>query len=199
MLMIKLWITFALLILSSLSANAAVVREPYLQLVTPTSITIVWQTDLNSANDSRVQYGTTAGTLNQTALGSAVIPPSNSNVKNHVVTITGLGVATKYFYNVGTVTNGVQGGETTNHFFRTAPSVGMATPFTAWVVGDSGIGSSNQAAVRDAMLAVTGATPPDLFCMRGTLPMKVAQISNSPASILRSIRTFSVRRPFGQP
>ena len=56
-------------------AYAAVLRQPYLQLVTPSSITIVWQTDLNSANNSRVQYGTVVGTLNQTALGAAVTSP----------------------------------------------------------------------------------------------------------------------------
>ena len=161
--------TICLLVASGLPATAAVVREPYLQMVTPTSITIVWQTDLNSANNSRVQYGIVAGSLNQTAFGTAVIPPSNAGVKNHVVKIAGLSPATKYFYNVGTVTNGVQGGGTINHFFLTAPSVGTAMPFTAWVVGDSGNGSANQAAIRDAMLAETGATPPDLFLHAGDI------------------------------
>ena len=85
----KLWLTLCLLVASGLPAAAAVVRQPYLQLVTPASITIVWQTDLNSADNSRVQYGTVAGNLTQTAFGAAVIPPSNAAVKNHVVTITG--------------------------------------------------------------------------------------------------------------
>jgi len=165
----KLWMILCLLVASSLPATAAVTREPYLQMVTPTSIAIVWQTDLNSADNSRVQYGTVAGTKNQTAFGAAVIPPSNVAVKNHVVTITGLSPATTYFYNVGTTANGVQGGGTTNHFFLTAPTVGTATPFTVWVVGDSGNGSANQAAVRDAMLAETGATPPNLFLHAGDM------------------------------
>ena len=158
----RLWMTVCLLVASGLPATAAVVREPYLQMVTPTSITIVWQTDLNSANNSRVQYGTVAGILNQTAFGTAVIPPSNAAVKNHVVTIAGLSPATKYFYNVGTVTNGVQGGGTTNHFLVTAPSVGTSPPFRAWVLGDSGwnLGSADQEAVRDAMLNETGLNPP---------------------------------------
>ncbi len=152
---------------SVLPAAAAIVREPYLQQATPTSITIVWQTDLNSASNSRVQFGTVAGNLNQTALGVAVIPPSNSAVKNHEVRINGLSPAKKYFYNVGTVTNGVQGGGTVNHFFVTAPTVGSVTPFRAWVVGDSGNGSANQIAVRDAML--TQSTAPDLFLHMGDI------------------------------
>ena len=165
----KFWITLCLLVVSTLPANAAITREPYLQMVTPTSMTVVWQTDLNSANDSRVQYGTAAGNLNQTALGSATIPPSNSSVKNHVVTISGLNPNTTYFYNVGTVTDDVQGGGTTNHFLVTAPPVATAMPFTAWIVGDSGDGSADQAAVRDAMLSVTGPTPPDLHLHMGDI------------------------------
>ncbi len=167
----KLWVTLCLLVLSSLPANAAVLREPYLQLVTPTSITIVWQTDLASANDSRVQYGTVSGILNQTAFGAATIPPSNASAKNHVVTITGLSPSTTYFYNVGTVTNGFQAGGTTNHFLVTAPTVGTATSFRAWVLGDSGDGGGDQTNVRNAMLTETASNPPapDLILHAGDM------------------------------
>ncbi len=93
-------------------SDAAMVREPYLQLVTLTSITIVWRTDLNSADNSRVQYGTTFGSLNQTATGTA-ITRSGLNVIDHIVTITGLNAATKYLCNVGTATDGIQGDQST--------------------------------------------------------------------------------------
>jgi len=102
-----------LLLTSVLPATAALVRQPYLQLVTSTSVTVVWRTDLTSANNSQVEYGVVAGTLDQTATGTASSPLSNSSVKDHVVMITGLSPATTYFYNVGTVTDGVQGGGTT--------------------------------------------------------------------------------------
>jgi hypothetical protein len=78
----------SLILASVLPAAAALVRQPYLQLVTPDSITIVWRTDLNSADDSGVQYGLEAGNLNQTATGTATISPSNANVKDHLVRIT---------------------------------------------------------------------------------------------------------------
>jgi hypothetical protein len=142
------------------TAAIVIVRQPYLQLVTPTSITIVWRTDLNSANNSRVQYGTVFGTPNQTATGTATISPSNPNVKDHIVTITGLSAATTYFYNVGTTTDGVQGGGTNQHFFVTAPSVGSPTPVRAWVLGDSGDAGVDQRNVRDAMLTETALNPP---------------------------------------
>ncbi|WNM58153.1 FG-GAP-like repeat-containing protein [Candidatus Nitrospira allomarina] len=157
-----------LLVASVVPAVAAVVRQPYLQLVTPTSITIVWRTDLNSADNSQVKYGTVSGSLTQTATGTAVTR-SGLNVKDHIVTITGLTAGTKYFYNFGTATNGIQGGGTTNHFFVTAPPVGSATPIRAWVLGDSGNASVNQRNVRDAMLTETTTNPPDIILHMGDI------------------------------
>ena len=80
---------FFLVLVSVAPASAAIVRQPYLQLVTPTSVTLVWRTDLNSADNSLVQYGTVFGTLNQSATGTAVTRPG-LNVKDHIVTIAGL-------------------------------------------------------------------------------------------------------------
>ena len=173
---VTLVLSFGLLMLltSVLPAVAALVREPYLQLTTPTSVTIVWRTNLTCSTDSRVMYGLDSGNLNLTATGTAVTSLENLAVQDHIVTITGLSRGMQYFYNVGTTSGGgppsnCEGGGTTEHYFVTAPFVGTATPFTAWVVGDSGNGSANQAAVRDAMLAETGATPPNLFLHAGDI------------------------------
>jgi hypothetical protein len=61
---------------------------------------------------------------------------------------------------VCTTTDGVQGGGATQHFFVTAPAVGSPTAVRAWVLGDSGFGSADQALVRDAMLTETTSNPP---------------------------------------
>lgn len=147
------------LTVSGLPAIAAVVRQPYLQLATPTSITVVWRTDLNSADNSRVQYGPTFGTPSHTASGTARTR-AGLNVKDHIVTIGNLRPATKYFYTVGTATDGVQGGGTNQHFFVTPPVVGSPMPVRAWVLGDSGDAEVDQRNVRDAMLSETVANPP---------------------------------------
>ena len=165
---VSLGCLLSVLVAAVVPAAAAIVRQPYLQLVTPTSITIVWRTDLNSADNSQVKYGTVSGSLTQTATGTAVTR-SGLNVKDHIVTLTGLTAATKYFYNVGTATDGIQGGGTTNHFFVTAPPVGSATPIRAWVLGDSGENSVNQRNVRDAMLNETAANPPDIILHMGDI------------------------------
>ena len=148
-------------------ATAQVIRQPYLQSVTEDSATIVWRTGAASPGDSRVHYGLEA--RDRIALGEGVVPPSNAGARDHVVTIGGLSPATTYFYDVGTVTGGVDGGGTALHYFRTAPARGAATPFTAWILGDSGTATAAQRAVRDAMLAHTGQTPPDLFLHVGDL------------------------------
>ncbi len=163
---VSLGCLLSVLVASVAPAAAAVVRQPYLQLVTPTSVTIVWRTDLNSADNSQVKYGTVSGSLTQTATGTAVTR-AGLNVKDHIVTITGLTAATKYFYNVGTATDGVQGGGTTNHFFVTAPPVGSATSIRAWVLGDSGDARVNQRNVRDAMLTETAAKSTRYYSAHG--------------------------------
>ena len=169
MFFLTLYCTLLVLLASAVPTFAALVRAPYLQLVTPTSITIVWRTDVLSPSDSRVQYGTNVGNLDQTATGTAIIPGSNPNVQDHFITLTGLTPETQYFYNVGTTSGGVEGGGTVEHYFVTAPTVGSTTPFTAWILGDSGDGSSNQVAVRDAMLGETGPNPPDIILHMGDI------------------------------
>jgi hypothetical protein len=121
---------------SVLPAAAAIVREPYLQQVTPTSVTVVWRTDDSASPSelvSQVQYGTGSvqvwNSWPSTESATAVIPSSNLAVTDHIVTITGLTPGTTYFYAVGTVVGGEQAGGTANHFFATAPTVGSATPF----------------------------------------------------------------------
>ncbi len=149
-------------------------REPYLQQITATSVTLVWRTDDNGpppSNNSQVQYGSvsgqTWGSWPSTASATAVIPPSNSGVTDHIVMITDLPPATTYFYAVGTAGSGQQAGGTVNHFFRTAPVVGTATSFRAWIIGDSGNAGPDQIAVREAML--NQGTLPDLFLHMGDI------------------------------
>ena len=157
--LIGIGIAAAILLLAAPTASAAVVRQPYLQLETPTSMTIVWRTD--SATDSRIRYGTVQGSLTLSATVPAV-------VTNHIVTITGLTPSTKYYYDAGSTT-AVDAGGTAEHYFVTAPTPGSSPPFRAWIIGDSGTGGSDQIAVRDAMLAYTGANRPNFMLHVGDI------------------------------
>lgn len=147
------------LVFSATASAAVLVRQPYLQKGTPTAMTICWRT--NIATDSVVHYGASPGTLDQTASNAAL-------VVDHFVTINGLSPGTTYYYDVGSSTQVLAGGDA-QHYFATSPTAGVPAAFSAWIVGDSGTGGADQAAVRDAMLAVTGASPPDLYIHVGDM------------------------------
>lgn len=120
-------------------------RAPYLQTLTPTSVIVVWTTD--SASEGVVRYGTSPQSLTQTASGGSGT--------QHEVKLTGLVPDTRYYYSVGSSAATLAGGDA-EHYFVTAPTAGTKKKFRAWIVGDSGTGGSDQAAVRDAMLARVG-------------------------------------------
>ena len=148
-------------------AGAQLLRAPYLQSLTPTSVVIMWQTDLSVGVDSVVHYGTTLGALGLSEVAVATASPTDAGLRNHTVTISGLMPGTKYYYDVGTSSGGVDAGGTANHFFVTAPTRGSVLPFDVWVVGDSGTNNAQQLAVYTAMLGAGG--DPELFLHVGDL------------------------------
>ncbi len=136
-----------------------VLRDPYLQMGSPTSMTIMWLTD--SPGNSRVVYGLTPSNLDQTATHPA-------STTHHIVTITGLAPDTTYYYAVGS-TEVLYAGGCGQHYFKTSPPVGSPTPFTSWIIGDSGGFTPMQFSVRNAMLDATGADPPELCLHMGDI------------------------------
>lgn len=153
---LKSYVVLLVLLSSSLAFAATVVRGPYLQSASSDSITIRWRTD--TATDSRVQYGTSSGTL--TSAGS-----NATSTTEHIVKLTGLSPNTKYFYNVGS-SSAVQAGDST-YYFETSPTAGTSAPARIWVIGDAGTGSSGQAAVYNAYRNYTGNTYTDFWLMLG--------------------------------
>jgi predicted phosphodiesterase len=119
-----------ILFLSLLSsmALAQVTRQPYLQLVTPTSIIVRWDTQTSEVGI--VYYGSSATTLtsNQTE--------SNAKTK-HEIAITGLLPKQKYYYSIA----GSSGGAS-DQYFVTAPPAGSAQSTRIWVVSDFGQSNS---------------------------------------------------------
>ena len=134
----------------------SVVRGPYLQVVTPTSVIVRWRTD--QATDSRVTFGTQANTLSQQVTN----PPSTIE---HVVSLTGLQPATNYYYAVGS-TAAILSGDTAQHV-RTAPLPGSTGPIRFWALGDFGSGTANQLAVRDRIAQFTANRRPDIWLWLG--------------------------------
>jgi len=116
-----------------------VIREPYLQTGTPTSVIIKWRT--NIPTETIINYGTTFGNLSSTI--------QNNVVKtNHEVRITGLLPDTKYFYEIADI-NGVLIDQSSLMYAKTSPEVGTRQFVRAWILGDAGTRTQNQRDVRD--------------------------------------------------
>jgi hypothetical protein len=154
------------LLVSSISANqetlvsrgvTTIVRGPYLQMGTPSSLLVRWRTDVPT--DSRVLYGAAPGNLVSTELDFAT-------VTDHAVLLSGLAPDTRYYYAVGT-TSQVLVGDDADHYFVTPPLTGTPAATRIWVLGDSGTGGTNAIAVRDAYYAFTGSTSADVWLMLG--------------------------------
>jgi hypothetical protein len=139
------------------STTQHVTRGPYLQLGTPSSMTVRWRT--SAPSNSQVSYGLDPSNLLWTAEEGAL-------TTEHEVTVSGLLPSTTYYYAVGSATHTLSGGDA-NHVFTTAPPSGTATPTRVWVVGDSGTANANARAVRDAYYGFTGSTPTNLWLMLG--------------------------------
>lgn len=123
-------------------AQVHVTVGPYLQSPTPNSIKIKWRSDTTSA--SKIMYGTSLASLNQTTLDTAL-------TSNHTIKLTGLAPYTKYYYAIYDGNVMLEGADS-EHWFRTFPVAGTEMPFRVWGIGDFGKGNTWQPKVRDAYL-----------------------------------------------
>ncbi len=119
--------------LPGLGVAQTVSRSPYLQTLTPTGITIRWRTD--QPTDSRVRFGPSLTQLNQQVTNSTV-------TTEHIVALTNLQSATRYFYAVGTSSGDLM--VSNDQYFQTAPVAGTVNPVRIWALGDFGSGTMNQ-------------------------------------------------------
>ena len=110
-------------------ADPELVRGPYLQMGTPSSMIVRWRTD-GRFTDTRLSYGTEVGNLDTTI-------EKDGLTREHEVLITGLDSATKYFYEIGNADMTLAGNDA-DHFFKTSPPPGSKDPVRIWVIGDSG-------------------------------------------------------------
>jgi acid phosphatase type 7 len=114
----------SVLILLSLQVSAQVVRQPYLQVVTPNSIVVRWDSD--SSRIGTISYGPSATSLtsSKSDIGGTL---------KHEITISGLSPKQKYYYSVA----GASGGKS-DQYFMTAPATGTRQLTRLWVISDFG-------------------------------------------------------------
>ena len=134
----KKLLSLLLFICCSMMVSAiTIVKGPYLQVGTTTTMIIRWETDI--ASDSKVTYDTTTA-LSMTATVAA-------SVTSHEVKLTGLNPHTKYYYTIGSAASVLQGD--TNNYFVTSPLPGTEGKYRFWATGDCGNNSTNQVNVKN--------------------------------------------------
>jgi hypothetical protein len=121
------------------------VRGPYLQVATDTSIVVRWRTDVLSR--SCVRYGSGVNELDSTRVDLSL------NTE-HEIKITGLQPGTKYYYSIGSLKDTLQYGS--DNYFSTLPVPGKEGLYRIGVFGDCGYLSVNQANVRDQFINYLG-------------------------------------------
>jgi methionine-rich copper-binding protein CopC len=131
-------------------------RGPYMNMALQNSIVIRWRTDVPT--NSKVNYGTTVGNLNQTFT-------DNTSTTEHIVTLTGLSTNTLYYYSVGSTSQTLQGDA--NNYFKTMPTVGSTEKIRVLAMGDMGDNSANQLAVRNAYLNFNGSNYTNAWLLLG--------------------------------
>ena len=136
---------------------AEVVRGPYLQLATPTSMIVRWRTD--NATDSQVRVGDSLGAFSRTI----TLPGATTE---HSVLIDALSPDTTYYYTVGATGQIMEGGGPT-HSFTTPQVPAPGTSFRTWILGDSGTANVLARAVRNAYYDFAAGSPADLWLMLG--------------------------------
>jgi len=153
----KIYYQLIFLFLSSGAFTQTVLtRGPYMNMATQSSIIIRWRTDI--ATDSKVSYGTTAGSLTQSVT-------NNTLTTDHIVQLSNLAADTKYFYSVGSTSATLQGD--VNNYFKTAPVLGSTQKVRILAMGDMGNNSTNQVNVRNAYLTYNGTNLTDIFMLMG--------------------------------
>jgi 3',5'-cyclic AMP phosphodiesterase CpdA len=113
-------------------------RVPYVQSVTPTEATLVWQTHSPEAGAVRYWLGDSSKAATQADTAVTI---------DHVIRLDRLQPDTEYSYEVQTW----EGRFTAARPFRTAPRPGSRKPFKFLVFGDSGEGTQGQLQLADRM------------------------------------------------
>lgn len=146
-----------LLFTSGLLCAQQVTRGPYLQLGTPSGMTIRWRTDV--AVVGKVNFGTALSTLDNSVSGGAA-------TTEHILQIDGLQPATIYYYDIGTASS-ILLAANADMYFKTSPSPGTAQPIRVWVIGDFGNASQGQLDVLQSYLNYSGSTHTDVWLWTG--------------------------------
>ncbi|MGK0315349.1 MAG: hypothetical protein ACI86M_001580 [Saprospiraceae bacterium] len=136
-------ISFDLKVMGSITK---VIRGPYLQKGSSTSMTVRWRTD--DPTESIMDYGDSLSNLDLTYTDTTL-------KTEHIAELNGLSPNTKYFYEIKNDAS-VLVASAADLYFKTHPSTGTDQLVRMWILGDAGTANSDQRAVRDAYYDYVG-------------------------------------------
>lgn len=139
------------------NAQSALVRGPYLNIGTPTSMVVRWRT--TGSEIGHVAYGTDMNNLTDTIVEGA-------STTEHEVNVTGLSADTKYYYSVGANGTGYTQPQE-SYYFKTSPEHGTVQPIRVWAIGDFGNGSQAQLDVKTGYTEHFGDVHTDVWLWLG--------------------------------
>jgi len=120
---------------SFFSYAQSIVVVPYLQNGTPTSMTIMWETD--ASNEGFVDWGVDAFTVTNTVISSSIAGENTNRI--HTATISNLVADTKYYYKVRTNT----GQLSSLYAFKTHPEKNSEASLNLVAISDMQRDNSN--------------------------------------------------------
>ncbi|MCO5249077.1 MAG: metallophosphoesterase [Chitinophagales bacterium] len=143
--------------LGSYTTNAQdLLRGPYQQDGTTTSMKIMWRTSVPTVG--WVKVGDTPDKLDKTFTES-------SSTINHIVLVDGLEPYTRYYYAIGyddvTLSTGI------DHYITTNQVAGDTSGFSLWMIGDMGKANDAQRMARDAFYQYNKQHPVDFMITLG--------------------------------
>ncbi|MEY4538681.1 MAG: hypothetical protein RLZZ306_438 [Bacteroidota bacterium] len=144
------------ILISYSSFSQKIIRGPYLQMGTPTSMMIRWRTDVPVS--SKINFGLTQNTLTSSK-------SDNLNKTEHSITIDNLKPNTKYFYEI--VNGNVVLEKSNDTFFITAPTVGSEQKVRIWALGDMGFGLESQKKIQTEYLKSINGEYTNLWLLLG--------------------------------
>jgi len=112
-----------MLVFLSINVSSQISRQPYLQVLSSTSIEVRWNTD--SSNAGMVKYGLSMDELTNSVTES-------EPVTFHRVPLEGLTPKTKYYYSIDTFSASEE------QYFTTSPVTGSEEKVRIWVIADFG-------------------------------------------------------------
>ena len=141
------------------SKKIRILRGPYLQLGTTSSMIIKWRT--SEPSSSKVLYGTHSNNLNKSVI-------LKERVTDHEVKIEGLKEHTKYYYAVGNEEEMLIENDKT-YYFITSPDQGYSEIVHIWAIGDFGTGDREPENVKNAYMKFRRGHHTDVWLMLGDI------------------------------